>query len=437
MKNLQYWFLVLIMVILVIGCGSPPLALPESTGQEEANTPNSPLATPKPEATATKVGYPIPEVISIPPQNVTTVDSLASGLKIVYAETDGKAGESKIWMSNTDQLDKRVLLAKIGPHKPYYGLGGQVSPDGTKLDYVVVPPDASSKSIVEIGYELWILDIATQVSNKIPEAVNGFVKWTPDSKSIVYSRNKYDEMGGVDTKVYLMPLDDWQEKLVFSTNSYFTPLEFLDNQRLLYLEIKSEKSAEVRSLDLTSGQTQLLREVDVPQHWESYHLSPDKNTMLIVRVDTNSSEKKYELIAVSLVTGEKQTLLTYPYHQDVDRHPIYRPDVRWLPNSQDFVVHSPPQTDWVSHLDLMSVNTKVSPQPFLDNASFLKKPPEYSDLETFLMMGEWSPDGKWLTLLQYPKPGQLVYLLEVATKKMTLIPLEDPSHSVSVMGWVQ
>jgi hypothetical protein len=63
-----------------------PLVLPESTGQEEVTSsivaPNSPLSTPKPAATATKVAYPVPEVVSIPPQNVTTVDTLASGLKL-------------------------------------------------------------------------------------------------------------------------------------------------------------------------------------------------------------------------------------------------------------------------------------------------------------------------------------------------------------------
>jgi Tol biopolymer transport system component len=355
----------------------------------------------------------------------------------VYAETDGQAGQTQIWMSNVAQLDKRKLLTS-GTHKPSYGPGGMVSPDGSKLLYSLTPIDLSEKEALRGGNEIWILDIKSGEQKRVLDLVKGFVKWTPDSQSIVYSQNEYDDEGEVETKIYIMSISDLKNVLVFSINSYaFTFMDFLDTQTLLYLEEKSDTLTEIRILNVYTGETKLLQKIDVTRPWSSYSISPDNKVLLIIRKDASSTEQRYEIITVSLATGEKQTFLTYPYHQDVDKHPIYRLDARWLLNSQELLVHFPPQVDRSSYLGLVSVNKKASPQPFLDNASFLKKRPEYSNLETFLIMGRWSPDGKWLTLLQYPTSDRDVYLLEIATRRLTHIPSIDSSHWIITMGWIK
>lgn len=442
-KQGQLYVLTVVIAFWLTACGSSPLVRPETEhlGTSESvlvGISQSPIPTPTPTQRPQSIPPPVPTVIAIPPQDVVTTDTLEPGLKIVYSEIatlSEETSETNIWMSNVIKLDKRKLLTKIGPHKQGYWPGGIIAPDSKKLLYSLTPVNLSGGEAHKGQREIWILDIGSGKQAKLLEIVSGFVKWLPDSQTIMYSQNEYDDMGGVKSQIYLMSITDRHETPIFSTSGWgFSSLSFLDKQTLLYLDWKSDMLTEVRTLDLSSGQTKLLQAIDVPRPWDSYSISPDNSSLLVTRL---IPEKEYELVSILLSTGEKKTILTAPYNPEVDTHPIYRLDARWLPDSQNLSIHFPPQADQPAHLSLVDAAGKTPPQFILADSTFLAQGSEANKTDGFLLPGLWSPEGQWLTLAQYPRVGQEVYVLGLAVDTMTRIPTTNPSFGIGVVGWVE
>lgn len=280
---------------------------PSSQPVNQANSPRSVIPTPTGTVAPTATMF-TPTLNTIPSTDLTTIDTLSSGLKIVYAETDAATDETDVWLSNVETLEKRKQVVSF-IHKERYSPLGQVSPDGDKLWYAFTPPN-SSGSEAQIGLkEVSVVDdIENSSQPTFIKTINGFVKWLPDNKTLVYSVNNDDGLGNVETKLYLRSISNADDRLIFTANNFsFTLVSFLDEQTMLYFDKKEIDLTEVRTLDLVSGSTTLLREINIPRPWASYAISPDNTQLLILPLESN------ELTYISLTTDETKTILSYPY----------------------------------------------------------------------------------------------------------------------------
>lgn len=450
-QSFAFCMTIWLMLILATACGTfalpqdknttdqknvPPIANIQndisSSEDTQANSVEILTATvtvvPKPTFTPTITPTSLlPTVVSIAPQNVVATNTLTEGLKIVYIETNGMAGEAKFWISNVTNLEKRLLLTEAR-YKPRYAPGGSISPDKRKLLYSVTPPNTPPS---EISREIWVLDMETLTSIKVIEDVNGFAKWLPDSETIIYSKQVYvDKVNGkVNSQIYTINTNNLQETFVTLIDNFIIPITFPNTNSLFYLD-----GDELINLDFISGKNSVSQKINVPEYWDRYAISPDGEFMLIAKLNRNSDQKKYEIIIVSLENGQMNTILTAPYVQG--NNPVYHFNFKWSPNSQHFLLFVPPQVSSLPHIELWGSNGNQISETFLMNTSFLNQNVNTNNFDSSLLLGHWSPDGNWLSLNHYPKASREVYLLEISRNTMTRIPVTKELWGISVVGWI-
>jgi Tol biopolymer transport system component len=119
------------------------------------------------------------------------VDKLPPGEKIIYTETDETLRSTLVQISNVENLEVRRKITTI-PHLFGYKPIGLVSPDGTRIAFLVKPDLAKSPrdSSASGDSQLWVVEISDGTTRILADNVSFVVGWVT-SKEIAFARMSF------------------------------------------------------------------------------------------------------------------------------------------------------------------------------------------------------------------------------------------------------
>jgi Tol biopolymer transport system component len=407
-----------------------PTILPEPSPPLVTVTlpPYPPPQTPTPLGTLTVV--PTPRVTAAPPAPGTPTavptpsGPLPPGLKVVYGETDGLSGKTTIWLASAANPTLRRVLATFD-HKVGYGVQGAVSPDGNKIVCLVIPSDAGERAARTTAGELWVVDLDDASLHRLANQAGYLAMWTPDSRALVFGRlvaleNPKNPQAPFRTELYLVTADGAEQRLLLVDETAYglQPLGWsVDGQQFYYAIVTLQGQWELWTVDRTGGLTQFQASFPSQYLIQSASLSPDGTKVLLKVLDRG----QYALIVLRVDGLEQKTIVSGA----TGDQPINQYAAIWSPDDQSIFAHIPPQPGQPAHLERIDLRT----------GQRRVIPTEPIGRDEFVIPQAWSPDGKWLVVLKYPRLQSLAYLMQATGGPMAQIPLTQSSNWVNLFGW--
>ena len=408
-------------------------------------TPVTPPATIPPKPTSlvkivmTSFPYPPPETTTpnkkptqttatitplLPTSIPTTLGFLPKGMEIVYSETDGSAGTTTIWITNTGLDVRKPLITLV--HKAGYEVTGAVSPNGKEIAYLIIPPEFSEKEARIQGGILWVMNSDGTNSHIVASEVAYQFTWSPDSARIAYCHlvelNKpKDPQVPLGSELYSVMSNGSNQKLLLSDDTDYGiyPLGWsMEGKTFYYAAATLQGQWEIWKIDTTNGQTELQLKLTY-SIVQNLRLSPDGTSLLLSGLDNNG---KYNLAVIS-IDGKNHEIIASGATGD---QPNNQYSAIWSPNSKELLARTPSyngQLGGLGQVEISSVQTK----PLIKE--------EASGTEFFLPQS-WSPDGMWALILQNPHPQSLVYLMKLNDGSFMQMPLTDSSNWITPIGWI-
>lgn len=400
---------------------SPPLAtvtLPPYPPPQTPTPPGTPTTLPTPRVTVT------PPVPGTPTPVPTSPGPLPPGPKVVYGETDSLSGATTIWLASTANLELRRALTTF-VHKVGYGVQGAVSRDGNSIAYLIIPRGTSERAARTAGGELWVTNSDGTDRHRVADQVGYLAMWTPDSSALAFGRlvaleNPSDPQVPFRTELYLVTADGAGQKLFLTDESAYgiQPLGWSeDGQLFYYARVTLQGRWELWGVDIRTGSTQFQTFLPSQYLIQSASLSPDGANVLLTVLE----EHQYAVIVLGIDGREQRTIV----RGATGDQPINRYAVIWSPDSQDLLVHIPPEAEQPARLERINLRTGQRHIVITEQVSG----------EEFFIPRSWLPDGVWLVVLKYPRPQSLAYLLRLAGGPMAQIPLSQSSNWVTLLGW--
>lgn len=408
----------------------PPTIPPKPSLPPATNTlpPYPPPQTPTPPetltATPTSRATVTPSASDTPTAVPTPSGPLPPGPKVVYGETDGPSGTTTIWLASIANLEQRRALATL-VHKAGYSIEGAVSPDGKRIAYLRIPPGTSEKVARTAGGELWVINTDGAGPQRVADQVGYIAMWTPDGRALVFGRmvaleNPKDPQVPFRTELYMVTADGSGSKLLLTDESAYgiQPLGWSKNRQIFYYaKITLQGRWELWGADIYAGSTQFQTSLPSEYLIQSASLSPDGNNVLLTVLE----KQEYALITFSVDGREQRTILKGARgDQPIDQYAAV-----WSPDSQELLVHIPPEASQPAHLDRINLRTGQKHTITTESISG----------EEFFIPRSWAPDGIWLLVLKYPRPQSLAYLVKSTGGSMIQIPLSKSSNWITFLGW--
>lgn len=378
---------------------------------------------------------PIPKGMEVPTLSVPTVTlsiptpapatlpivggDMPTGMKFIYGETDGATGTTTIWLASVT-LDAWKQLITL-THKVGYSIEGAVSPDGSKVAYLTIPAEASELEARTHGGELWVMEANGTNAHLVASQVGHFAGWSPDSIHIAYSRlvalERPDEPEvPFQTEIYSIKANGNEQSLLLSdaTSYGIYPLGWSpEGQAFYYAKVPLHGQWEIWKTSIANGVTEL--QMQLPYSIiQSFHLSPDGLNLVVTAIDPDSGQYKLTNFTID---GQQQEVIASGAKGD---EPPNQYIAVWSPDGNELLVRIPLQ-------GLVSVDLTSNQAKSLQG--------ETVDQSEFFIPQSWSPDGKWLVLLQYPSPQSLVYIRNLAEEQNMRVPLMQPSNWITLLGW--
>jgi Tol biopolymer transport system component len=332
-----------------------------------------------------------------------------------------------IWLASVTNPELRRALTTV-VHKVGYGVQGAVSPDGSKVAYLVIPPDTSERAARTAGGELWVVNVDGTDPHRIAENVgwvNPLTMWSPDSHTLVFGRRVPVEfpVGSqmpLQTELYIVTTDGTELRLLLSDDTAhdIQPVGWSADGRLFYYArwANLQDRWDLWKVDVPSGSTQFQIAAPSP-YAQGPILSPDGTKLIFTLLEGGQRS----LLMLS-IDGRDQRMLASGATAD---QPLYRYVAIWSPDSQSILAHIPPKAGQPAQLEQINLRTgqrhTVVVEPVSDDEFFIPQ--------------SWSPDGAWLVILKYPRPQSLAYLMRATGGPMVQIPLGRSSNWVTLLGW--
>lgn len=387
--------------------------------------PPSPSQTLTPSTIPTRRATVTPPVSSTPITMPTVQGPLPPGSKVVYGEVDGAKGNTVIWLVSVQNPKLRKMLTAI-THRAGYGIQGAVSPNENKIAYLVIPPDVNEKEARTMGGQLWVMNSDGTDARMIADRAGYLAMWTPDSDALVFGRLVALESPRSPeipfrTELYLAQTSGRDLRLLLADETAYglQPLGWsADGLLFYYARITLNGQWELWGVNRLSGATQILTPFPNDYLIQSATLSPDGTRVLLKTL----KERQYGLIVLGVNGQEQKTVLSGA----TGDQPIHQYAATWSPDAMSILVHIPPQSGQVAHLEQIDLQTgqrhTVPTTPISDDEFFIPR--------------SWSPDGEWLVVLEFPHAQSQAYLMRAAGGAMAQIPLAQSSNWVTMLGWI-
>ena len=275
---------------------------------------------------------------------------------MVYGETDGPSGTTTIWLASIANLERRQAVATL-VHKAGYGVEGAVSPDGRRIAYLIIPPRTSEKAARTTGGELWVMNTEGTGPQLVANQVGYLAMWAPDGHALVFGRmvaleNPKDPQVPFRTELYMVMADGSDSKLLLADESAYgiQPIGWSKNGQIFYYaKITLQGQWELWGADIYAGSTQFRTSLPSKYLIQSASLSPDGNNVLLTVLE----KQEYALITFRVDGREQRTILKGARGEQ----PINRYAAIWSPDSQELLVHIPPEASQPAHLDRINLRT--------------------------------------------------------------------------------
>jgi hypothetical protein len=399
----------------------PPLFVPAQVTDVPyipPDTPNlTPVSTRMIAVTFTPTNYPSPTILP------TLEGPLPHGLKIVYAETDWQKGITNIWLVNiTDLFKERKLLATVN-NQPQFGVYGEVSPDGNKISYRVLPPNADLKSALTNGHELWIMNSDGSESRMLSIRNISREIWSPDSKFIIADRSMpiYDSAGNIldfRSELYLININNLEMKLlnINPQKSYFEMTGWSGDGKVFYYSVVTGSSWELWAVNVSTGSS-YFKIASHSDHAGHPVLSPDGNWLLFT-ADING---RLNYIICSIDGKQRKDIITNILISEYTILPIAKISA----NSKNLLFFDLTETDQQLKLEKIRINNME--KQILPSESIF-----FESKKTYELM-DWSPDEKWAVVREYPRG---LNFIKIDNGEVIKMPSTQPFHWLTFFGWI-
>jgi Tol biopolymer transport system component len=367
---------------------------------------------------------PTPIVTSIP----ETTGPLPAGAKIVYSESNGTSITSTIWIASaTNPLLRKRLITVT--NRPGYGPQGAVSPDGSKIAFLVIPPDASEQTARFVGGDLWLMNSDGTNARRLINPVKYFAGWAPTNQQFAIGRlssvsDTLSSEPGTRTELYAVSLSTPTPRILFSSElgEDVYPVGWSkDGKRFFYTTRASLTSKwKLWQVNIHDKARQLLMEAPTDSA-DLATLSPDGQYVAFwVEGDPRQ-------LTVTSLTGELQKTVVSEAGS-ASSELLYTGGI-WSSDSNEVAIYYQPQNGAPPILSRKSVD----PAQQADIAQVTLSQPLLKD--EFLTPVYWSPDKKWIVLQKYPS-GNIFYFTSMnGDAPQQLLP-SRPDNWIMPLGWI-
>jgi Tol biopolymer transport system component len=402
--------------------GEPPTPMPTMT--------STPIPTPVPPTPLPSELTPAPPVPT-PTPIPTPSGPLPSGLKIVYWESELPITDygtprdylglaTTFWIANANNVADRRSIATV------FRRGGnpvhaQLSPDGSKIAYTIVPPNVGSSGIM-FGAVLWVINVDGTGQMQLDEGVfpgtmGKYPLWSPNSSTVVYI--KYILKPGAELtddnitkELHAAAADGSGTRRLLADPAYIYPLDWSPDGRLLYYL----RVPEIWALDLESGESRPQLSFDKPIVGLPL-ISPDGLEVVVQVREGQGPPVSHALMVLSL-NGMKRETIT-------QGAPGGAPDKYYSP------IWSPDGTEITTLIPTQTVGERA------EIRSLSRHTREWRTIPAVATTGEqydlplaWSPDGEWLLVTH--RPAGRRYLVRRNTGQYQQL----PEYGGALVGWI-
>jgi len=348
------------------------------------------------------------------------------GLSLIFGETAPESNQTTLYRVQVEQPAYKRTLASI-THRVGYPPLGVVSPDGSRIALLVIPPDADERAARTGSGEIWTLDTTGGSLTRAAFRAGWLEEWSPDSVWIVYSRliplaAPRDPQIPFRSEFYRVRADGSTGNILLSDDSSYALNGLGWSADGEYLVAREDMSGvwTITAQDAASGQT--VRTWNLPNTTliRSISLSPDGTRVLIEDL-----------------AGDQQTLLSI----DLDASKIQAQGVSL--NSAGFSEALPvaplqpvwrgDQDVWVYHLPINGTLASAGIAGMVNSAGLPQLPTAPGE---YLLPEAWSPDGGWLLWQLYPRSDTELFLQKDSASTLTRIQPDQPGNWLRAFGWV-
>ena len=344
------------------------------------------------------------------------LDSLVqrAGPLVVFSEFGDTA--DTLWAADPDDPQERVKIASVS-HAVGYGIAPTLSPDGARVAYTVLPPDAAATSAT--AAELWTLDVADGATRQLAEGVDLLATpvWSGRGDAVITRRLQWREDGSVGSQLLRVALDGTTTQIAAVEAALF-PIAFSSDDAWLFFAVGTSAGTELaRAPALGGGGSETLAHLSdgVSRDWQ---LSPDGARLSYLAQAPSGVEVAFVVRVADLKTGQ----VTAPMADDGSARfsPLWEED-------HVLTIGGLHSGGSLARLSLEGERTEAG-------ASSLPGPDGGFDVPL-----SWSPDGVHLAVRNFagssvadPGPSRIVILASDGGRR-DLSTLSD----VSIAGWLE
>jgi len=331
-----------------------------------------------------------------------------SQLRAIYAELNGDT--TTLWTAPLDLSGQKEKLADIS-HQTGYGIRGNLSPDGTKIGFTLLPPGSRDTAS---SASLWVVDVKSGEKKPLVDGVD--LRTAPlfslDGTKLLYRRTKETGTGGLTTELYSLDLATLQETRLVSDELALGlyPIDWAKDGEMIYYSRVSNQGTDVMAVAISAGMITNIGHVS-DGIARDFRLSPDGQKILYT---ARLPGGDYCVGILHVKSKGKDVLI-----QGANDHygPIWQPVV-------DAVTLSTEPVDPTGKGRLLNL-AAIAKTPL----STIPAPPGGFDVPT-----SWSPDGRYLAVRSFQ--GESSH--RITSEKIVVIsPSNGGRHELGTSGPAQ
>lgn len=400
--------------------GHPPTPFPTMT--------RTPMPTPIPPTPLPHELTPAPTALA-PTPIPTPSGPLPPGLKIVYWESEPPITDygaprdhhglaTTFWIADANNVADRRSITTFLRRDP---VNAQLSPDETKIAYVVVPPGAGSRGRI-FSATLWVINVDGTGQRLLDEGVSlapmgKYPLWSPDSASVVYIKNILEPgadptSGKVTRELHMAAIDGGETRRLLADMAYISLLDWSPDGHVLYYF----RAPEIWVLDLESGESWPQLSLDKPIV-ELPLISADGLEVVVQVREGQGPPVSHALMVLSLDGMRRETIAQGAPGGAPGKY--YSPI--WFPDGTEITTLIPART----------VGERAEIRSFNKHTREWRTIPAVATTEEqYDLPLAWSPDGEWLLVTHRPLGRR--YLVRKGTGQLQAL----PEHGGALIGWI-
>jgi len=364
-----------------------------------------------------------PRVTETEPASIQA--SPASVDRVVYLESDPTFTSSTIWIAPLVEPASRQAVATL-EHRQGYPPIGKISPDGSQIALLVIPPAATEQSARTNGGEIWVMGSDGANLRKIADQAGQLNGWTPDGASLAYSRlvpleTPADPNVPFRTEVMSVALEGGSQTLLYADETAYgvQPLGWdAGANRFWMASVDLQGQWQVLGWERASGKVALQADIPGRLLITTFSLSPDGSQVLMNATEGDQAA----LLLLDLQAKQTDQIASAPLSPE-STSPF---TVFWSGDGRSLLVQDQGRGGQGASLGQFTI---------VDDPPKSLSPVADSSAASFTPVG-WSPDQVWVVLRDYQASNLPLYLQKAGDQLLLPLPRADAGNFVDLIGWL-